>query len=532
MAGSIALALMIYTATRRHKSELMKTFVFIMASLSIWSFGYVLELWSNDISISILLAKIEYIGIMTLPVGWLAFAFQYSGIKKAVTRRNMAILSAVPFINLIICWTNYHHLFYKSVEMGTGVISPLVPVYGPAFWINILYSYSLIFAGIYLFLKKAIELGRKYTKQGIILAAGVMIPIIGNVIYLSGVSPLPPGYDITPLLFVFTGIILLWLIFFFGFLDIIPIAYRTIFENISDAVIVTDDSGKIVTFNDAGRRFISPRKRGASMEGILPPEILEREKFSGKAEVRRRGKYYDVLVSPIYDGSNNFVGKAVILRDITERKKSEEQINQLNETLRIINKIMRHDILNDLQIARSSLELYLEEKDRKFLDTVFSRMDKSIKLIEKMRQLEMLLSSGKELREYDMKEVINSVMENYELEFKIKGNCTIKADEAIHSVIDNIVRNAVVHSGTDKIDITMKGNNEECEIRIADYGKGIPDEIKEKIFDERFKHGDMGGSGLGLYIVRKTIERYGGSIHVENNEPNGTVFVIKLRNKL
>ncbi|RLF64335.1 MAG: hypothetical protein DRN33_02395 [Thermoplasmata archaeon] len=123
-------------------------------------------------------------------------------------------------------------------------------------------------------------------------------------------------------------------------------------------------------------------------------------------------------------------------------------------------------------------------------------------------------------------------MENYELEFKIKGNCTIKADEAIHSVIDNIVRNAVVHSGTDRMDIEMKSNNEECEIRIADYGKGIPDKIKEKIFDERFKHGDTGGSGLGLYIVRKTIERYGGSIHVENNEPNGTVFVIKLRRQV
>jgi predicted membrane protein len=58
------------------------------------------------------------------------------------------------------------------------------PFYGPAFWVNIAYSYSLIFAGVYLFLRKALELGRNYARQGAILASGVMIPIIGNIIYL------------------------------------------------------------------------------------------------------------------------------------------------------------------------------------------------------------------------------------------------------------------------------------------------------------------------------------------------------------
>jgi two-component system sensor kinase len=68
-----------------------------------------------------------------------------------------------------------------------------------------------------------------------------------------------------------------------------------------------------------------------------------------------------------------------------------------------------------------------------------------------------------------------------------------------------------------------------CEIRIADNGKGIPDEIKDDIFEEGFSYGDSGGSGLGLYIVKKTIERYDGSVRVENNKPSGSVFVIHLK---
>jgi len=222
-AGVISLSLMIYTAIHRRDSMLLKIFVFITASLSIWSFGYAIEIYSTDLSTSLLLAKIEYIGIMSLPVGWLAFALRYGGMEKKVTRRNIALLSIVPAIELAICWTNYDRLFYRGVEMGAGVLPMMRPSYGPAFWVNIVYSYSLIFAGVYLFLRKALDLGRNYARQGAILASGVMIPIIGNIIYLSGLSPLPSGYDITPLLFVFTGVVLLWLIFGFRFLDIMPI---------------------------------------------------------------------------------------------------------------------------------------------------------------------------------------------------------------------------------------------------------------------------------------------------------------------
>ena len=66
-------------------------------------------------------------------------------------------------------------------------------------------------------------------------------------------------------------------------------------------------------------------------------------------------------------------------------------------------------------------------------------------------------------------------------------------------------------------------------IKIADYGKGIPESIKENIFEEGISFGDSKGSGLGLYIVKKTVERYGGSIIVEDNTPQGTIFIIKLK---
>ena len=61
---------------------------------------------------------------------------------------------------------------------------------------------------------------------------------------------------------------------------------------------------------------------------------------------------------------------------------------------------------------------------------------------------------------------------------------------------------------------------------------GIPEEIKNKIFDEGFYHGVSGHTGIGLHIVKKTIERYGGHIYADDNKPKGAVFVISLRKVL
>jgi len=102
-------------------------------------------------------------------------------------------------------------------------------------------------------------------------------------------------------------------------------------------------------------------------------------------------------------------------------------------------------------------------------------------------------------------------------------------DDAIDSVMDNIVRNAVVHGGTDRIDISIEEKDDDCWMRIADYGKGIPDDIKLRIFGEGESFGEKRGSGLGLYIVKKVIERYGGTIEVEDNKPNGAVFIVKFK---
>jgi signal transduction histidine kinase len=173
--------------------------------------------------------------------------------------------------------------------------------------------------------------------------------------------------------------------------------------------------------------------------------------------------------------------------DITERKKAGEELEAHREHIKLINKILRHDIINDLNVINSALRLYGRSKKEELLEEASAHVNKSVKLINRMRELETFISSHRDLKLYSVTEVLKEVLASYPaIAFNIVGEGPVLADESLNSVIDNIISNAVVHGKTDRIDIKIGGRGEYCEIRIADYGVGIPEELKEKIFEERF----------------------------------------------
>jgi len=214
-------------------------------------------------------------------------------------------------------------------------------------------------------------------------------------------------------------------------------------------------------------------------------------------------------------------------KSVTLEKRETEEIKDLNNTLKLLNKILRHDILNNISVTLMSLEM-LNTKDMRLKDKAIKAMNKSVDLINKVREFENDISSDNGISTYNLKEIIDEVVKNYDVNINLHGNFKIKVKNTFSSVIDNIVRNAVVHGKADKIDIYFSKKSD-YEIKIADNGRGIPDSNKEKIFDENFSFGDNKGSGLGLYIVKELLKRSNGEIKVEDNKPRGTIFTISIK---
>jgi PAS domain S-box-containing protein len=326
--------------------------------------------------------------------------------------------------------------------------------------------------------------------------------------------------------------------------------YKTLIQTLSDIVFTLDIDGRFTFFNERFTEkigYTADELIGEHFTKILPEEYhkvaLESFRLGLKGyntpllmlEVcSKNGERVpmELNVTNLYDGKK-VTGRIGVARDITERIKMQKDIENRNEILRLINKILRHDILNDLSVIEGAVDMLMgkvSEEDRRLLENVQAAVRRSAELIEDMGELEKITESG-ELEPVSLREVSKEILEEFEKEFGIKsmieGDCIVRADETIRSVISNIIRNSVIHGETDRIEIKIK-KKKECEMRIEDFGKGIPDEIKERVFEEGFAYGETGRSGLGLYIVKKVVERYGGRVEIENNSPRGTVVILRL----
>jgi len=223
----------------------------------------------------------------------------------------------------------------------------------------------------------------------------------------------------------------------------------------------------------------------------------------------------------------------VSLPSFLECAMERKVVEEMNKTLKVVNSILRHDVLNNLTVIGGSIEIFRMKKDEKFLASATNAVDRSVELIKKMREVEMVISP-KEMKLMDLRQVIDEVVRKHaasKTRFEVDGQGMVLADDALVSVFDNILNNAILHSGSEVVRIAIsKGRDEDqCEVRISDQGVGIPNDVKPKIWQEGYKYGKSGQSGLGLFIVKKVMERYGGLAYVEDNQPKGTTFVLRLR---
>ncbi|APH39180.1 ATP-binding protein [Methanohalophilus halophilus] len=325
--------------------------------------------------------------------------------------------------------------------------------------------------------------------------------------------------------------------------------FKVTLQNIADPVIVTDENFNITLVNQKTLSFI-----GSKRDIINKPidEVLQFKEITSNSEnvvftvpqqknifplqnkeillvLKEQEPFFvELSISAIEEKPGKTNGYVVVIHSIAERKKIEMQQTEIKDFLQVINRILRHDILNHLNVIQMATYLSEKKGDFTYLGKVMKSVEASIKLVNDMKNLEYTVSKGGELAVYEAREIIEEVSSYYPIQFNISGNGKIVADEAFRSAIDNLIRNAINHGKTEKMDIVISPNKDYCEISVRDYGTGMEKDILDKIFDENFKAGSTGNTGIGLHIVKKVIERYGGNIRVESELGEGTTFTLKV----
>ncbi|MEM0203286.1 MAG: PAS domain S-box protein [Archaeoglobaceae archaeon] len=213
--------------------------------------------------------------------------------------------------------------------------------------------------------------------------------------------------------------------------------------------------------------------------------------------------------------------------ETTESMKLTEDLRKKNEFFSLLSKILRHDILNDLAVVRASIEIRSDE----LLDKALKRIDGIVEKINDIRTLEEAIGALKVL---NVAELVQKIVEKYcgDASFKLNlQEVHVEANEALKSAVENLIRNAIQHSQMPCVEISVEvfREGDDCVIRVADNGVGIPEELKAKIFDAKYSRK---GGGLGLFLVKKIVEMFNGRIQVYDNIPQGAVFEIRIPAKL
>jgi signal transduction histidine kinase len=100
----------------------------------------------------------------------------------------------------------------------------------------------------------------------------------------------------------------------------------------------------------------------------------------------------------------------------------------------------------------------------------------------------------------------------------------------LEAVFRNLLQNAIQHNqkAVPEVTVSAEEADDSVRVRIADNGPGIPESRKDEIFARGEKGLESAGTGLGLYLVETLVDRYGGDVWVEDNEPEGAVFIVEL----
>ena len=342
--ASILLGLLAYFIWRHRTVQGAVPLMILSLAAAEWSLGYALELATAQSPIAIVLAKLQYLGIATLPVAWLIFALLYSGHAQRVNWITVMLLSICPLIIIGLVWTNEaHHLIWPSITLNqSGPIPILRFEHGLGFWICNLYSHACLLVGSVVLVRGFLGAPRIYKRQVLALVIAIAAPWLSNILYVT--QSLSVTLDLTPFAFTIAVLVTTLGIWRYRFLDIVPFARDRVVDHIPECIVVLDAQGRIIDCNPAALRFINTDS--ALLIGRPVWQVFANwpELFAGALATTDQhvevvvayageAKTLDLSVVQLYDRRRQIDGRLMIWRDISALKQTEAALRSYNQEL-------------------------------------------------------------------------------------------------------------------------------------------------------------------------------------------------------
>jgi PAS domain S-box-containing protein len=345
---------------------------------------------------------------------------------------------------------------------------------------------------------------------------------------------------------------------------------RAIVDSCDDAVVSKDLNGIIKSWNKGAERlfgYTAEEAVGRPITMIIPtdrlqeePAILERLRRGERVDhfetirVRKDGSEADISlsISPVRDESGRVTGASKIARDITERKRQEQALAAVNTALTRSNADLQqfaYSASHDLQEPLRMVSTYGELLKREFGGQLGARGDEYIgytiqgalrmeQLLRDLRSYTLASSAGQNPTEdIEAGQSLDKALAALESAVKESGACVTRTalprvrlhEFQMEQIFQNLIGNSIHYRSSEppRIHIAAEPRGKDWLFSVRDNGIGIDPQYKEQIF-EIFKRlhsaAAYPGTGMGLAICQRIVERAGGRIWVESELDRGSTF--------
>lgn len=650
-------AFVLRKAGERLYTRLVGFYLAMSVGASLWALGYAAQLSSTTLAGKLLWNDVVWTGVTLLAVAWAYFAFHYAGVDRAFKPHWMVALALVPTITLVAAWTNPIHGLVmsdphlESTSIGIVILS-FVP--GPVFLLFLVTSYvvDLFTFGV---LARALYRSRGTERREFAVLLGVgVLPFVGSLASVAGLWQVA-GLDLTPVLFSITSISFGWVLVRYHLFDLVPVARRTIVEELQDGVLVTDSDGRILDLNQTAAAILCREDEASplgqsldvvanGLDGLLAAfddpgtEVTIETTIDGRLRIfdlrvddvgvgyvgvlrdrtdshqaQRRFRTLiersDTLIFVVDSGGRieyaspsvgstlerdpaSLVGTDVVYlvhpderekalrtfltqldddhpRELTLRMSDADgkwrdiecisqpllqdpdiegivvwgrdvtDEHQYEERLRVLNRVLRHDLRNDMNVVAGYASLLAEHDDdsvTKAAAVISRKAGELVDLGEKARMVEETLSGTEALRPVDVaamvREQVNlleSAWPDVTVSLDMPEAAYVEAHPLISSALDNVLENAIEHNPdpTPTVAVTIRGatdgNHSYVDVVVTDDGPGIP-QIERDVLtagESSLAH----SSGLGLWLVNWVVDQSGGELHITDTGAGSAVTI-------
>lgn len=551
-----------------------------LLAVALWCLGYAFELISSSLDDKLFWSRMIYLGVVAVPVTWLIFVSDFTRGWGRIGVGTVCGLSVVPLLTVLATQLNgLDGWMWRDVTLLHPPDEPPRLGWEAGLWYRVWTVYGL---GLYgyatLMLARAAFRAQHFLRsQYFLLLLAAFLPALGNVLWLSSRGPLP-HLDLTPLGFGISGLLVEWSLFRFGFLDVVPVARETVFEELDAGVLVLDWRGRVVDMNPAAEKIVGSSARGIvghPLDEVLPAasEVVNRarageqaargdvEIVHGEGEARR---WYELRLSPLQDRGRRLAGDMVVIRDITQRTESARSLAEARDQALAADRAkseflatMSHEVRTPMNGIIGMTDILLDTdlgvEQREFAERVRSAAESLLTILNDILDFSKMEAGRMDLEErpFELRTCFEQAIDLVAVAAREKGlelACLISRDlppvvvgdaGRVRQIVLNLLSNAVkfTEQGEVVVRVLRESGGDgivmlRCE--VSDTGIGIAAGSQARLF-ERFSQigrtdsSGFGGTGLGLAIVHHLVGQMGGEAGVRSALGCGSTFHFTLR---